>query len=117
MFTGQLPKLELFTTLQRTVELENEAIIYETLDGMAMVAAALFESTGPETSAVTFRLGYYLPENLKEFVGTVPVYGHVQEILQGNMATMKVRTRLGCVVVGGGEEILPHELLNGFQKR
>lgn len=37
------------------------------------------------------RVAYHLPEPLREFVGPVGVWGDVNDILQENLANMKVR--------------------------
>ena len=37
-------------------------------------------------------MAYHLPEQLREFVGAVGVWGDVDDILQENLANMKVRT-------------------------
>ena len=42
---------------------------------------------------VTLRVAYFLPNNLKEFVGPVGVWGDVEDILHENMSKMKVKPR------------------------
>ena len=42
---------------------------------------------------VTLRVAYFLPNNLKDFVGPVGVWGDVEDILRENMSKMKVKPR------------------------
>ena len=54
--------LELYTTLARCEDEEDELIVEENIDGMDMVLGVMFSDseTGSGTN-VTLRLGYYLP--------------------------------------------------------
>ena len=42
-YAGQLPTLELYTTLDRKEEVENECILERSIDGMDMVVGAFFK--------------------------------------------------------------------------
>ena len=69
---GQLPWLELFTTLCRSSVEENSHIIEESVEGMDFVSGALFEELGDNSTQITLRVGYYLPGvPLKLLVGGV----------------------------------------------
>lgn len=87
---GTTPVLELYTTLSRSQVEEDEVILEESVDGMDFVAGVIFtdaeEGSGTD---VTLRLGYYLPEQLNEFVGPLAIYGDVNDILQSCMDRMK----------------------------
>ena len=58
---GQLPWLELYTTLERTAVEANSHIIEESVDGMDLVTGVLFEELGDNSTEITLRVGYYLP--------------------------------------------------------
>lgn len=84
------PMIELYTTLSRFQVQRDEQILEESVDGMDFVAGVLFaDAEGRSGTTVTLRLGYYLPEQLNEFVGALPVYGDVNDILEASMLRMK----------------------------
>lgn len=92
---GMLPMLELYFVMERTeMGLDPEKgglIVEESIEGLPVVAAALFRDGGPERGGtlVTLKLAYNLPENLREFVGKVGVWGDMNDILIENMDTYK----------------------------
>lgn len=43
------------------------------------------------STAVALRLGYYLPTNLRDWVGPVGVWGDVNALLEEDMRAMKAR--------------------------
>lgn len=59
----------------------------------ALAEGALWERREIEAdkTQVVLRLAYYLPTNLKQFVGVPGTWAHVNDILEENMAAMKVR--------------------------
>lgn len=87
---GQLPPLELYATLARDLE-ENESVLERSVDGWDLAVGAFFEDEEGDANktAVTLRLGYALPAPLAEHVGSVGIYGHVEEILRADMRAMK----------------------------
>ena len=101
---GRLPPLELYATLQRELE-AGEAVLERSVDGWDLAVGAFFEDDDSEGEAgtstiVTLRLGYALPAPLAEHVGSVGVYGHVEEILQSDMRAMK-----RFIESGGGSDL------------
>eukprot|EP00891_Asterochloris_glomerata_P008244 jgi/Astpho2/8244/Aster-x1503 len=56
---------------------------------MDFVSGALFEELSDNSTQITLRVGYYLPEPLKDYVGPIGLYGHVNDILKENMSQMK----------------------------
>ena len=106
---GQLPPLELYATLSRDLE-ENESVLERSVDGWDLAVGAFFEDSGgndggedgttANSTVVTLRLGYALPAPLAEHVGSVGIYGHVEEILRADMKAMK-----RFVESGGGSDL------------
>ncbi len=99
---GTLPPLELYATLSREVE-PGESVLERSVDGWDLAVGAFFEAdpADPEAATlVTLRLGYALPAPLAEHVGSVGIYGHVEEILRSDMQAMK-----RFVETGGGSDL------------
>ncbi|CAL8469745.1 g9287 [Coccomyxa elongata] len=84
---GQLPTLELYVTLMRTLE-ENEYVIERAVDGMDLSVGAYFKEKDGGTE-VNLRVAYLLPEQLRQYVGPVGVWGDINDILQENLEVMK----------------------------
>lgn len=98
---GLLPPLELYATLERDLE-PGESVLERSVDGWDLAVGAFFESdeNDSEKTNVTLRLGYALPAPLAEHVGSVGIYGHVEEILQSDMRAMK-----RFIESGGGSDL------------
>ena len=101
---GRLPPLELYATLSRELE-AGESVLERSVDGWDLAVGAFFEDDvadddGTAATLVTLRLGYALPAPLAEHVGSVGVYGHVEEILQADMRAMK-----RFIEAGGGSDL------------
>ena len=104
-----MPPLELYATLSRDLE-ENESVLERSVDGWDLAVGAFFEDSGgndggedgttANSTVVTLRLGYALPAPLAEHVGSVGIYGHVEEILRADMKAMK-----RFVESGGGSDL------------
>lgn len=84
---GTLPALELYVTLKREL-VPDEAILERSVDGWDLAAAAFFSDAPANGTTVTLRLGYALPAQLDDAVGSVAVFGDVEERLRGDMAAM-----------------------------
>ncbi|BDA47792.1 hypothetical protein COCOBI_11-0490 [Coccomyxa sp. Obi] len=84
---GQLPTLELYVTLMRTLE-ENEFVVERAVDGMDLSVGAYFKEKDGGTE-VNLRVAYLLPEQLRQYVGPVGVWGDINDILQENLEVMK----------------------------
>lgn len=102
---GRLPPLELYATLQRELGEEGESVLERSVDGWDLAVGAFFEDDGADddgtaSTLVTLRLGYALPAPLAEHVGSVGVYGHVEEILRADMLAMKA-----FIETGGGSDL------------
>jgi len=99
---GQLPPLELYATLARDLE-ESESVLERSVDGWDLAVGAFFEPDRADPrnkTVVTLRLGYALPAPLAEHVGSVGIYGHVEEILRADMRAMK-----RFIESGGGSDL------------
>ncbi len=58
---GKMPKLELYTTMERVGWHEHRAIVEQSVDGMEMIAGAVFTESSPESTEIEFHLAYKIP--------------------------------------------------------
>lgn len=59
-----MPKLELYTTMERVGWHEQRAIVEQSVDGMEMVAGAVLTESSPESTEIEFHLAYKIPGEL-----------------------------------------------------
>lgn len=68
--TGKMPKVELYTTMERVGWHEQRAIVEQSVDGMEMIAGAVFTESTPESTEIEFHLAYKIPgTQLASFLG------------------------------------------------
>ncbi|KAK9835807.1 hypothetical protein WJX74_008389 [Apatococcus lobatus] len=87
---GKMPKVELYTTMDRVGWHEQRAIVEQSVDGMDMIAGAVFTESSPESTEIEFHLAYKIPDQLREYVGPTGIWGDVDDILTENLNTMKL---------------------------
>lgn len=58
---GKMPKVELYTTMERIGWHHQRAIVEQSVDGMEMIAGAVFTESSPESTEIEFHLAYKIP--------------------------------------------------------
>jgi len=86
---AKLPALQLLFTVKRYEKRENECVKFASLVGMPVVGSLEIRDLGAGEVELQVDVRYQLPALLKTYVGSMPVWADVEDLLEDALAKFK----------------------------